>query len=190
MQKNTQASILIYILVLISIVMIMAVVVLNNSIMLENSLTYQEIRSKLSNKIKEKGNMFADYDLKINSDGGGFSDIISCPDKFIMSGATVYSDLTETDRSYSGTTSKVCSGTYNSYMINIIPNSTNTGFTSATWWGVTTTLTNNNGDLTGLFFGKDASGAILGTDIIIYSGAYNKPDGIDDDFNSDNWNGD
>lgn len=190
MQKNTQASILIYILVLISIVMIMAVVVLNNSIMLENSLTYQEIRSKLSNKIKEKWNMFADYDLKINSDWGWFSDIISCPDKFIMSWATVYSDLTETDRSYSWTTSKVCSWTYNSYMINIIPNSTNTWFTSATWWWVTTTLTNNNWDLTWLFFWKDASWAILWTDIIIYSGAYNKPDWIDDDFNSDNWNWD
>lgn len=191
MYKNKDATILIYILVLISIVMIMAVVVLNKSIMLENSLNYQYIKSDLSNKVKEKWNMLIDYDLQINSDWSWFIDNISCPDKFIMSWATVYSDLVETDRALSWTTNHVCSWSYNSFMINIIPNSTNNWFISATWWWNTTTLTDIGWwDLKWTFEWIDASWSILGTDIIISSWSYNIPDWIDDDFNSDNYNWD
>lgn len=186
MYINKKATILIYILVLISIVMIMAVVVLNNSIMLDNAFNYQTVKSELSKKIKEKWNMLANYDILINSDWSWFTDNVSCPDNIIMSGATVYSVWVETKRAFSWTT-HICSGSYNSITLNIFPNYNNTTFTWATWWPDSVLLNDNWSELVwlGSFPTYDS-----GTYITIPYNAFKKPDWIDDDFNSDNWNWD
>lgn len=187
MFKNNKASILIYILVLISIVMIMAIVVLNNSIMLENSLIYQELKSELSKKIKEKWSMLADYDIQINTDWGWFIDNISCPKDIIMSWAVVYSNLVETQRAHSWS-SHICSWSYNSIQLNIFPNTSNTWFTSAVWWAESINLVDWWTVLVWLpptFAAYDSW-----TYIIIPKASFEIPDWIDDDFNSDNYNWD
>lgn len=186
MYKNKKATILIYILILISIVMIMAVVVLNNSVMLENALSYQTIKSDLSNKIKEKWDLLTSYNILINSDWGGFVDNISCPDNIIMSWSSIFSSWIEIERAHSGTT-HFCSWTYNSIILNVFPNSDNTSFTWATWWPDTVAFSDTLSSLVwiGNFPTYDSW-----TYITIPKDSFLKPDWIDDDFNNDNYNWD
>ncbi len=185
MYINKKGTILIYILVLISLVMIMAVVVLNNSIMLENAFNYQTIKSKLANKIKEKWSMLIDYDIKINSDWSWFLDNISCPDNITMCWATMFSTWVITRRT--PWTTHICSWTYNSMDLIIYPNATNTTFSWAKWWPDTIILVDGWLDLV---WWTSFPTYDSGTYITIPKISFQKPDWIDDDFNSDNYNWD
>ncbi|MFA5917263.1 MAG: hypothetical protein WC850_03475 [Candidatus Gracilibacteria bacterium] len=182
MLNNKKATILIYVIVLISIVMMLSIIVLNNSIKLENTLNYQTIKSELSKKIKEKGAIMAAYDMLVNSDGSGFIDNISCPDNVTMSGETILTSGITTTWANSGTT-YICSGSYNGLLLNILSNTGFTSFDKAIWGIDNINLTDNLLDnLTGTFPSYDS-----GTLITIPYTSYKKTDGIDDNFNDDNY---
>lgn len=183
MKKNKKASILIYILVLISIIMVLSIIVLNNSVMLDNSLNYQTIKSNLSTKIKEKWNIFTSHDISLNNDWSWFIDNISCPKKFTMSWQLILSNYVETNRYYSWSNFHVCSWSYNWLQLNIYPNSNNTSFTWITWWIYTLSLSDFVTELRWVW----TIPIDTATSVTIPKTTYQKPDWLDDDFNSDNY---
>ncbi len=179
-----KATILIYVLILISIVMVMAVVILNNSVTLQNSLDYQKIQSEISLKIRQKAEVQAKYDLAINNDWSWFIDIMSCPDNITMSWNTLKTTWLTT--SWVRLTGKlyVCSWSYNGASFSLFLNPTYTSFDKAFWWFSTV-------DLTDTWWWNLAWSTRFTSDNTLISfpaTSYKKPDWVDDNFNSDNFN--
>jgi sensor histidine kinase YesM len=85
MQKKLQASVLVYTLFLIMISLVFAVVVFNIAGVVINNNEYQNITRKLTSDIIYKGDLAVKYLNKLNSNGGGFFDNISCPTAVTLS---------------------------------------------------------------------------------------------------------
>lgn len=66
----------------------MATVILNIATELSNEYEIQNIETSLLNTIQTKADLSMKYAQNLNTNGGGFIDIASCPDNFSMSGTT------------------------------------------------------------------------------------------------------
>ena len=55
--------------------------------LIEN-LDIQNYEAKLHSNITEKADLSIGYDMSVNTNGGGFTDTVTCPDSVTMSGTT------------------------------------------------------------------------------------------------------
>ncbi len=88
MIKKIKANTLLYVLILVNIALIMWVVVFNNSITITNNLNIWVNSEEVYRNIYNKWHIALESVKKFNSNGDGFSDIISCPTNVTMSGST------------------------------------------------------------------------------------------------------
>lgn len=174
--KSTAWSVLIYTLFLINIAMIFALVVFNIAWVVLNNSEYQNISRKLSNNILYKWNLSLKYLTSLNTNGGWFTDDISCPTSVTMSWNTLsWTVVTSQVISWEDT---YCAGTYNSNSLYLYFNSDYTAFTGAEYqwsqiivsgWVWTTNFSTDN---TSLSFSTSWLWGV---------------DDIDDDLDSDNY---
>lgn len=177
MNKRLTWTVLIYTLVLVVISLIMALVILWIAGVLSSNLQIQEITRKLWNNVVSKWNLAIKYSQIVNSNGSGFIDNIGCPTSVTMSGTTVISTTNPTLQFLSG--DFYCSGTHDSNEYRIYVSSWAFDDTTAQYeWDeidIVSGVPNRN------FSDPDNTRMTFN----IASTAY--ADGIDDDFNSDNY---
>lgn len=176
MKQKKNASVLVYTLVLVVISVFMALAILSISSILESNIQLQNIVRALSANVISKGNLSIKYGQVLNSNGTGFIDTIGCPGSVTMSGTTVRTVSSTTLRYMTG--SIYCEGTHNAANFRIYFATGFTDFSLAEYASSTTPLT-----------GKIGSSPFSDSDItsINFSSYSNTPDGIDDNFNSDNY---
>jgi len=87
--KNIKWTVLVYTLVLVIIGVFMATVVLNIAVQLSVEYDNRNIELSLAWIIKTKWDLSIKYSNELNSSGSGFTDILSCPTGITMSGSTL-----------------------------------------------------------------------------------------------------
>ena len=174
---KSKGSVLIYTLVLVVISLIMALVILGIAWLLASNAELQEIRRKLSNNVLANGKLSLKYSKIVNSNGSGFTDTLWCPTNVTMSG-TVAKTITTPALTYQSG-SIFCKGTHgwDTYKIYFLSGSISDTITD---YGTDSiNVTAGVGDRP--FFDTDH------TKIDYSSSLPTSSDGIDDDFDSDNY---
>ncbi len=171
-------NVLIYSLVLVNLALLLALAMFNNFFVFLANTEWGNIQKKLSNLILEKGALYSKYSVSLNSNGSWVVDNIWCPENVSMSGETILSVLNTTPVVYSG--SIYCSAIHSGIPYYIYFNPDFTGFSGALYlWD------NVNLDSWGLALRSfvDADDTLLD----ISAWLPTSPDGIDDNFNTDNY---
>jgi len=175
---NNKWTVLVYTLILVFLSMIMAMVIFNIAATLSANSDSQNISSRLSRGVLGKWDLAIKYSKRLNSNGSGFIDDISCPTSITMSGASniqswLTSVLTYEDKLF------FCSGSYLSDPFAIYFNTwfTDLEYAEYDWDAVAVSSGIGVRD----FFDSDNTR-------INFSSSYPlASDGIDDNFNSDNY---
>ncbi len=170
-----KAAIFIYTIILISIILVISSLVLSKTNLQINTNEYQKIRDNLHKKINKKSEFYLWYDKLYNSDWSWFIDNISCPDEITMSWSS--SSWTFSSSLSLSWNIFLCEWIYNWSNVNLNFNSWFTWFLESSWKEETITLNNDSWNF-----------AFENTIISFLPESYNKPDQIDDNFNSDNYN--
>jgi len=179
MKKEKIANVLIYTLFLVNIALVLWVVVLNMSNKVFNVMDYQSINKKLISHIEYKGGLAIKYLKKLNENGGGYQDNISCPNSVSMSWS-ISSGTINTDLFYNNISEfPYCSGAY-------------------MWTGLILYFTEDFWDFTGALY-KGTWVGLVGrvwqtpfwdsdnTEISFDTRGLAWVDNIDDDFNNDDY---
>lgn len=176
MLKNNKGNVLIYSLVLVNLALLLALAMFNNFFVFLSNTESWNIDKKLSNNILEKWALYAKYAKTLNSNGNGIVDDIGCPTQVTMSGDTVLS-TTSSSLVYLDWI-MYCSWTHNASNYYIYFNQDFDAFSGAIyvldpvnliWWiGERDFIDSDNTRM----------------DISL---SPTPPDGVDDDFNSDNY---
>lgn len=169
--SRVKATVLIYTMVLVVLGVFMATVVLNIAMQLSSEYEIRNIELSLRNIIQAKGDLAIKYARDTNNTGSGFVDIIGCPTSVTMSGSTFATNM----RFLTGVI--LCEGSYTSNSVKLYFNTNYTDIQLAEYLG--SQISVNSGTTTGTFpdgtsFNFAASYPLL-------------PDGIDDNFDSDNY---
>lgn len=175
--KNTLGSVLIYTLVLVVISLIMALVILWIAGLLATNAELQEITRKLGNNVQSKWNLSIKYSQIVNTNGSGFTDVIGCPTTVTMSGS-VHRTTTTPTLGYESW-QIFCAGTHMSEEYRIYSASGSFLNTVARYRGDEINIISGNADFP--FDDIDT------TRMSFVASTTNYSDGIDDDFNSDNY---
>lgn len=178
MKHSHTASVLVYTLVLVVISVLMATAILTISSILESNIQIQNIVRTLASNVISKGNLSIKYGQVLNSNGTGFVDVIGCPSSVTMSGATQRT-VSSTSLIYESG-AYYCQGAHSATPFYLYYNTGSTDFSRAQFAGSSVDL-----------IGKIGTTSFTDTDTtnIDFSSYINTPDGIDDDFNSDNYIG-
>lgn len=172
--QTLSATVLIYTIILINISVFLAVIVLNNASILSGNRQVENFSTKMNNNIAYKAWLNLKFHKSLNTNGSGFVDIIWCPTNITMSGVTMDTSLFHTDTFW------YCQGTYlSSNDVNIYFNTGATDIYAVEYDRELREL-NSWSLITSAF----SDGAVLN----IGSTDYLSPDGIDDNYNSDNYN--
>ena len=175
--KNTKANVLVYSLVLVNLSLLLALAMFNNFFVFLNNTERWSIDKKLSANILYKWGLFAKYTRSMNSNGSWFIDNIWCPINVSMSGDTLLSSSSTNIEYLSG--SMYCSWVHASQPYYLIFNPDFTWFSGAIYQWDPLNLISGIGARE--FVDSD------NTLIDINPGLPTSPDGIDDNFNSDNY---
>ncbi|MDD2870503.1 MAG: hypothetical protein PHS49_00805 [Candidatus Gracilibacteria bacterium] len=178
MKKNKKAIVLIYVLFMVTISVIFATILLNNNSYLFNVSDLFEVDSKLLSNIDSDAYTSVQINSEKNTDGSGFVDNISCPGpaSVTMSGTTNTATI-GTTLVYSG--SIYCEGNYLGDSVKLYFNTGITDIVEAEYKGFILALSGGSGATD---FG-DTDNTFI--DFSAYN--YFVSDGIDDDFDSDNY---
>jgi len=158
----------------------MATVVLNVAVELSSRYELSKLENSLISSIKTKWDLSMKYTREMNNDGGWFVDAISCPQNIIMSWSTLRTTWIDTEIRFL-TWSVLClwESVHGGGNLALYFNSQYDDFFFAEFnWSQ---VAINQSSLTGTFSDPD------NTQIDIWSTAYFSPDGIDDNFDSDNY---
>lgn len=126
--KNKKASIFVYILILVNISLIIWYVIYNNTYILNNNIDIWRNSEEVFSVLSDKWNIAIDSVRQYNSNWGGFSDLISCPQNITMSWSTNRTESMSSEMRYDFWTI-YCSFTYNWEEVRIFFNPDNTDFT-------------------------------------------------------------
>ncbi len=169
--SQIKATVLVYTMVLVVLGVFMATVVLNIAMQLSSEYETRNIELSLRNIIQSKADLAIKYAKDTNNTGSGFIDNIGCPASVTMSGTTFSTNI----RFLTG--GVLCVGSYNSTSVNLYFNSNYTDIEFAQYlWSQ---ISINSGSTAGTF-----------ADGTSFSFAASYPliaDGIDDNFDSDNY---
>ncbi len=184
MRRYKKAMMLVYVIVLINIAVILWAVIVYNAFTLMMDYKIINVDKLLSYDLSRKWKFTVTLSRQFNSDGGWFNDNFSCPDPITMSGFT-YRD-TNVSSSMVFSWGIYCSWSYRWNFLEIYLDETLTDFIWVNYWWSYVDLSTWTLDREWLLTFEDSDI----TKIEFSGDAYIKPDGIDDDFNSDNYNKD
>lgn len=178
MKYSQKASVLIYTLVLVVLTVFMATGVLNMAQKFSLDHNIRVLDNSLVTEIREKKDIIVKYANFLNSNGWWFRDNIWCPQSITMSGNTIGPETFSMNYIYTWWVMS-CTGKYNNSDVYVYFNS---GFTDTyslkyNWY----LLTLNSLHTSGILWDSDQTVVDAGTSYPLVS------DGIDDNFNSDNY---
>ena len=185
MKQTKKANVLIYSLVLVNLSLLLALAMFNNFFVFLANTEWSNIERRLSKSIINRWWLFSKFAKKTNSNGSGFIDVLWCPDNITMSWTTAWSNRSTwiaTTLSYTwsvayGVPAMLCIWNYNSEELRILFNSELTAFSGAEYaWEII------------LLSGSQGERNFTDSEETIISGVTSSgPDGIDDNFNSDDF---
>ena len=175
---NIWWTVLVYTMVLVVLGVFMATVVLNVAIELSSEYEIRLVEVSLINTIQTKSDLALKYARDLNETGSGYIDIIGCPDNITMSGATFRTTAISTTLRHSSSI-PYCEGTHawNSLEIYFNSWSTDIQYANFIWAQVnisSAVQTATFWDIDDTFIDLTASFPLT-------------PDGIDDNFDSDDY---
>ena len=176
--QNKKGTVLIYTLVLVFLSTIMATVIFNIAATLSSNSDLQNISSRLSRWVLSKWDLAIKYTKTLNSNGSWFVDNIWCPNSVTMSWASLRTTWISTTLTASWE-SIYCQGTHTAWDFLMY---FNTGFTDVTYVEYDNdAVLISSGLWSRAFFDSDST-------TIDFTGSLPlTPDGIDDNFNSDDY---
>lgn len=181
--SNNRWSLLIYALVLVTISLTMATVILSSSVRLWLNHEYVNVKNKLSRVISDNARVIFKLARSLNSNGWGFTDIISCPTNVTMSWTTSTATWKGTFSTYlyADGTVTYCLWDYFWESVIVYMDSWNVDFPLAEYkWSLINLSTSWTSKIWDTNFSDSENTNI------IFSG-HNSSDDIDDNANSDNY---
>lgn len=180
-KNSNSATVLVYTMVLVVIWVFMATVVLNIAVQLSVEYDKRNIEVSLASIIKTKWDLAIKYAKWRNTSGSWFTDIISCPTGITMSGNTLQTTWIDTQIRFIDN-AVVCHApsAHNGNDINIYFNAGYNDLEFSQYDESQVAI--NSGSLVATFSDSDT------TQMSIPNTSYFSPDGIDDNFDSDNYN--
>lgn len=157
----------------------MATVVLNVAVELSVEYDKRNIEISLMNIIETKWDLAMKYSRELNSTGSGFVDVVSCPDSISMSGTTVSNWNVDTEIGYL-TGAIICLWDYNGSELVLNFNNSFDDLAFAKYQGHQIII--HSWSISGTFGDSDT------TFLNLWWTSYLSSDGIDDNFDSDNFN--
>lgn len=172
-------TVLIYTLVLVILGVFMASVVLNVAVELWNRYEISKLETSLIWTIRTKGDLSMKYARQLNSNGSGFIDNLSCPDNVSLSGSVSSGNIDTELRIISSVPFCRSETLYRWSNVELYFNTdyTDLQFAEFEWSQVSI----NSWSLSNSFSDSDS------TFIDLWTTAYLSSDGIDDNFDSDNY---
>ncbi len=172
-------SVFVYTLVLITLSVSMAMIVVTNVAILNNTFWDNQLAQTLQKWFVNQIQFLQNRHQFFNSDWGGFVDNFWCPNNLVMSGSINRTTGINTQYFSSGG-QMICRGEFNSQDLDLIFTSDYSTFQTAvlgSWDSV-----NLNGE-----YAKTADSNFSDSDssLLSFDSSYYNPDGIDDNFNSD-----
>lgn len=176
--KKLTGTVLVYTMVLVTLGVFMATVVLNIATELSIEYDIRNIEVSLVNMIQTKGDLAMKYAEELNKTGSWFLDNIGCPTNFNMSWSTAVSNNISSTIRYASDT-PYCLATHDGNDVIFYFSTDYTDLRYAQYEGYQVDV--NSGSLTATFSDSDST-------FIDVTASYPLPsDGIDDDFDSDNY---
>jgi len=178
--RPLRATVLIYTMVLVVIGVFMATVVLNIAVQLSVDFQARDIEISLWETVRDKWNISMQYVNTMNNSGSWFLDEISCPTWITMSGAILRTTWINTQIRYiDNTITCLAQSAHWGNDLDIIFNENfdDIEFAQYEWDQISV----NSGNLIWVFSDSDT------TQITIPNTSYFSSDGIDDNFDSDNF---
>ena len=174
-------SVFVYTLVLITLSISMAMIVVTNVSILNNTFSDSQLSQDLNTGLETQFQYIKKRSDFFNSDWWGFVDNFWCPNNLVMSGATLRTTGIVSNYFVSGS-QITCRATFWWDDLDLIFNSDFTTFESANLWG--SDLVTLNGE-----YSKTANGKFSDSDatLLSFDSTYYSADGIDDNFNSDDF---
>ena len=188
--KNLSATVLVYTLVLVNLALIMGVVIMNNNSVLDNNEKAYYLNKEISHNIIEKSQLSIKHAKNLNSNGSGFIDEIQCPN-LTLSGSSIRETFPTFAKPDTVNKNLFCEGTgsnYGKFILTYDNNISPKQFTqveSVNFWQIQNfpvfSSSNPEQKTFWSFFAADFPRAsFLNTD-------FQNSDGIDDNFDSDNY---
>lgn len=178
MKKNQRWAVLIYTIFLVVLSVFMAAVILNVAVNLSNEYDVHIIELGISGIIESKGDASIKYSKETNSWGSGFIDNIECPQDISFTESSVLTSGVDTQYVFSGSIAW-CQWVYNSNPFYVLFNS-----------GYTDTSVIQHKGIQIPFSNTTRTWTLLTSPNIFVDGTITFPlwpDGIDDNFDSDNF---
>jgi len=171
-------TVLVYTLVLVILGVIMATVILNVAVQLSTEYDLRNIDLSLNSIIKSKSDLTYKYAKDLNANGSWFVDIVGCPTNYTMSGATLRQTNLSSQLTYTWWIIS-CEWSFNGNPVSFYFNSgySDLQFAQYLWSQLITNSWStswNFPDAENTFIDLSLSFPLV-------------PDGIDDNFNSDNY---
>ncbi len=176
--RKIYGTVLVYTMVLVVLGVFMATVVLNVATELSLEYKIRNIEISLMDTIQTKWELAMKYARELNNTWSGFIDTIGCPTNFTMSGTVFRTTGISSDIRYLSWTI-LCKGVHNGNDIDFYFNSWSTDLEFAQYEGSQITI--NSLNTTGTFADSDSTFLDLTLSYPLLS------DGIDDNFDSDNY---
>lgn len=179
--EKLRATVLVYTMVLVVIGVFMATVVLNIAVQLSVEYDLRNIEISIWEIIKTKWDLTIKYAKDVNQTWDGFRDILSCPENITLSWSTIRTTWVDTELRFIDDTI-VChvNSAHSGNDLDIFFNSDYTDLEFAELWSSQVAI--NSWSLAWNFPDSDS------TNISLANNWYFSPDGIDDNFDSDNNN--
>ncbi len=185
MVRNSAATVLVYTLMLVTLSVFIADVILNISLELSRSFRVEQISKTIINIIKTKAELSFKYSREINGDGWWFVDNISCPQSVtlstpVLNASPIVTPGISTSLARENDSLYCLSSQVHQWKdLKILFKDDFTDIAFAQYDGYYVSV--NQNELSAVF--ADSAG----TQIDIWSQAYLSSDGVDDNFNSDDY---
>ena len=188
--KALSATVLVYTLVLVNLALIMGVVIMNNNSVLDNNEKAYFFNKEISHNITEKAQLSIKHAKNLNSNGSGFIDEIQCPN-LTLSGSSIRETFPTTAKPDPINKNLFCEGTGASYGTFVLTYDNHSSPKQITQveslnFGQTQNFpifssSNTEQKTFWSFFAADFPRASYANNDLL------NPDGIDDNFDSDNY---
>lgn len=172
-------SVFIYTLVLITLSVSMAMIVVTNVSILNNTFSDSQISQDLSTWLQKQFDAIKQRSDNFNSDGWGMTDNFWCPTNLVMSGSTTRTTNINSDYFFDGNRI-ICRADFSWSNLDLIFSNDYTTFITANLWGSDSVTLNWEYAKTAATNFSDSDASLL-----TFDSTYYNPDGIDDNFNSD-----
>lgn len=177
--KRKKWTVLVYSLILVVLALLMALVVLNNTVVLQNEYNYNKLNNNLFQNVLSKWKLAVKFNNLLNSNGSWFVDVISCPDDVTMSWSLVRNTNLATTLTQSGS-DIFCQWVHDGKNFQLLFNEDFNEIVTARFENISNTLAitaNRSSTFT------DPNGTVM----TFAETSFKKPDGFDDNINSDNY---